>query len=515
MPISYSANQYGPAYEFGVWLREHSGEILEALQSPKVWLLVVAGLFVIFLILAGVIRAAARAYYFLRLSLEIRAGTITVGYRRTKPLDVILDPPLRLSFPDRCMHTQVVAPTRQGKTSLMSSWLHQDLVEGQTAMVNEMTGDLCGKACEAAQDVGASVSHLDPTKADTLKWNPLYARNWQELESVAERTVAAFEVVGASTNPYYLTVNHVVLRRMIYAAWAFANSVGHQPDFLLVKRFLADEEYLRYALQIVQDSAGRPRVDFDGLDPTTRHWFAERYFRWNRDERENNTNGLYLTLDELLARGEVAEALRAAPGEPRLDLRHALTQGGLIACSVREEKTGAVPSLLLTTLMQQHIQSVTLNRGGINSPLVLYLDEFSSLVGGPDTRAADSFGRWLPKVGKYGVAVVLGYQGFGMLQPSLQDVVSQNASNKFVSGRLAVEEAYEIQRMLGTKQKQVEEVRKSASALFGPGQISTTRRTVEVPRYSIEEIRRLSRGDWFFIGTKKGNLQDPEIMKAK
>ena len=151
----------------------------------------------------------------------------------------------------------------------------------------------------------------------------------------------------------------------------------------------------------------------------------------------------------------------------------------------------------------------------INSPLVLYLDEFSSLVGGPDTRAADSFGRWLPKVGKYGVAVVLGYQGFGMLQPNLQEIVSQNASNKFVSGRLAVEDAYEIQRMLGTKQKQVEEVRKSASALFGPGQISTTRRTIEVPRYSIEEIRRLSRGDWFFIGTKKGNLQDPEIMKAK
>ena len=102
-----------------------------------------------------------------------------------------------------------------------------------------------------------------------------------------------------------------------------------------------------------------------------------------------------------------------------------------------------------------------------------------------------------------------------MLQPNLQEIVSQNASNKFVSGRLAVEDAYEIQRMLGTKQKQVEEVRKSASALFGPGQISTTRRTIEVPRYSIEEIRRLSRGDWFFIGTKKGNLQDPEIMKAK
>ena len=382
-------------------------------------------------------------------------------------------------------------------------------------MVNEMTGDLGDKACEAAQNVGASVSRFDPTKGDKLKWNPLYARNWQELESVAEQVVAAFEVVGASTNPYYRTVNHVVLRRMVYAAWAFATSVGHQPDFSLVKRFLEDEEYLRYALQIAQDGAGRPRVDLDNLDPTTRHWFAERYFRWNRDERENNTNGLYLTLDELLARGEVAEALQAAPGEPRLDLRHALTQGGLIACSVREEKTGAMPSLLLTTLMQQHIQSVTLNRGGLNSPLVLYLDEFGSLVGGSDTRAAESFGRWLPKVGKYGVAVVLGYQGFGMLQPNLQDIVAQNASNKFVSGRLAVEDAYEIQRMLGTKQKQVEEVRKSASALFGPGQISTTRRTMEVPRYSIEEIRRLSRGDWFFIGTKNGNLQESEIMKAK
>ena len=173
MSISYSASQYGPAYEFGVWLREHSGEILEVLQSPKVWLLVVAvGFLLGLLILAGIIRTAARAYYFLRLSLEIRAGAITVGYRRTRPLDVLLDPPLRLSFPDRCVHTQVVAPTRQGKTSLMSSWLHQDLVEGHTVMVNEMAGDLGDKACEVARDVGATISHFDPTKADDAEMEP-------------------------------------------------------------------------------------------------------------------------------------------------------------------------------------------------------------------------------------------------------------------------------------------------------------------------------------------------------
>ena len=201
MSISYSASQPGPAYEFGVWLREHSGEILEVLQSPKVWLLVVVGIFVVLLILAGVIRAAARAYYFLRLLLEIRAGAITVGYRRTRPLDVLLDPPLRLSFPDRCMHTQVVAPTRQGKTSLMSSWLYQDLAEGHTVMVNEMMGDLGDKACEAARDVGASIGDFDPTSDDTLKWNPLYAGSWLELESVAEQVVAAFRGRGGQHQP--------------------------------------------------------------------------------------------------------------------------------------------------------------------------------------------------------------------------------------------------------------------------------------------------------------------------
>ena len=65
--------------------------------------------------------------------------------------------------------------------------------------------------------------------------------------------MATFEVVGASTNPYYRTVNHVVLRRLIYAAWAFATSVGYQPDFSLVKRFLEDEEYLQVR------AADRPR----------------------------------------------------------------------------------------------------------------------------------------------------------------------------------------------------------------------------------------------------------------
>lgn len=500
-------------YEVGVWIREHWDEIYTTLTDPVIIAAGIAALVVLVAAVAGVVRLAAGGYHAAARAIEIRPGAITVGVRRTKPLDFLLAIPVRQGLADR-IHTEVVAPTRQAKTATLASWIEQDLEQGHTVTVIETAGDLGERSLEAAHDQSVPISRVDPSSPDTLGWNPLTAASSREVAVVAEHAVAALEVVGASTNPYYQAFNHVILRRMIHAGWALASSAGRQPDLPLIKRMVEDEEYLRHALRIDRDGAGRPRAGLENLDLTTRRWFEDRYLRWDREERERNTNGLYLALDELLSREEVAEALRWDPEKPCLDLRRALSQGGLILGSTSSAALGPVPAQMLAAWMLQTFMEKTLNRGGLNTPVIGYFDEFHGLLGGADTRAADSFAKYLPQVGKNGVAIVVAYQGLRMLPPNLRDVLAQNASNKFFSGRLSMDDAQAAQELLGRIETEQREVRQEGALLSGP-RTTTVKREVEAPRYSIERIRRLRRGYWHHIRAEAGNLKEPVVVKAR
>lgn len=501
-------------YNAGVWLRSHWPEVVSSLEDPVN--LTLLGAAAVVAIAVGVSTARLGAWFFYRTcrAFDSRPGVITVGRRRVGALDWVLNPPVRLSFVARCMHVQIVAPTRQGKTTLVLNWARQDFEEGHTVFVLQVGGDLGGQMLRIAYEVGVPVSYFNPADPGGIKWNPVATGPGNDVERVAEQAAATLETVSVSSDPYYQSVNTGMLRRMIFAAETYARSVGYNSDLILVKRFLEDDGYLREALQVDRDAGGGQRVNLPGLDLATRRWFENTYFAWNTEQRQRNASGLYLLFDEMLGRDTVVDALSPVAGEGALDLATALAHPGLVLFDIPAAKIGAAPSVALGLWALQRFQLETLDRVGPHVPLAAYFDEVHALLGGSDTRAANSFARWLPQVGKYGVAVHLAYQGFAMLTPDLRRVVDNNASNKLISGRLSAEDAHVAQELLGTVEKEEREVRRTHSPPFsGTSRAVTTTKKVEKWRYSVEQIRKLGRGKWFFVGVENGNLKDPSIIQ--
>ncbi len=513
--VAVQPTEHGLFYDVGMWLHDHWSEIVAYMENPvNLMLLVVATLSVA---VAGIsaTRLGAWCLYQVSKALDARPGVITVGFRRASLLDFVLNPPIRLSFVARCMHVAIIAPTRQGKTTIVVGWAKQDLKAGHTVFILQVGGDLGSKVRRVARELGVPVTYFNPLAKRGLNWNPLATGPGNDVERVAEQAAATLEAISVSSDPYYQSVNTGMLRRMIFAAEAYACSVGRDSDLLLVKRFLEDHEYLREALQVERVALGRQKVNLPSLDPSTCRWFEDIYFAWNAEQRQKNISGLYLLLDEMLGRNAVAAALSTDTEENTIDLTDALSRPGLVLIDIPAAKIGAVPSLALGLWVLQRFQLETLDRTGIHSPVAAYFDEIHALLGGPDTRAADSFAQWLPQVGKFRVAVHLAYQGFSMLPLKLRRIVDNNASNKFVSGRLSAEDARAAQELLGTVEEEVQEVRRTrASALSGPGQAVVTTKTVEKWRYSVEQIRKLGRGTWFFVSAEDGNLKDPVIIRT-
>lgn len=502
----------GPAYDAGVWLRDHWSEVLAYASDPVN--LVLLGVAAVLSVAVGAlfIRFGAWGLYLVRQAFDARPGVIVVGRRRMGLWDVLLHPPVWLTFAARCMHVMVVAPTRGGKTRLLLSWIEQDLRAGRTVFVLGIGGDLGEEALAIARELELPTSYVNPADPGASKWNPLASGPGNAVDRVAEQFAATLEAVSISSDPYYRAVNTTMLRRMIYASEAYAKSLGLPSDLILVKRFLEDDGYLREALEVDRDTEGCLRVELKALDEATRRWFENIYLRWNLEQRQKNTSGLYLLLDEVLGRESVADALAPGPTEPQVDLTDALSRGGLVLIEVPAAKVGLVPALLVAVMALQWFQLQMLDRAR-RTPICAYLDELPALLGGADTRAAESFSQFIVQVGKYGVAVHVAFQGLRMLPEGLRHVLNQNASNKFFSGRQDIEDAREIQQLLGTVEGEVEETRTTRSSAFsGPAQVSVITRTVERWRYSIDQIRKLGRGKWFFIGVEQGNLKDPAII---
>lgn len=505
-----TSGDHGPVYDAGMWIVNNWPQITDAAQDPMN-IALGAGALAGTAAAGGLgVRLGARGYYAACSALDPRPGTITVGRLRRGFTDHIVDPPARLSFPERCMHSQIVGPTRQGKTSLMLPWVVQDLTEGHTVFILETGGDLGLKALAHARSMGVPISYFNPADPNSNKWNPLRG---DDVAKVAEQAIAALETISPSSDPYYEANNIVIFRHFIHLAAAYSAAIGEEPTLYQVKRLLEDEEYLFSALSFEDD--GGYRVTLDGLDRNTKTWFENKYLRWTRAERERNASGLSLALDEVIGRDVVEAATTTEPDELALDLGGALDRGGLVLIRIPAAEVGPTGSRLLAAWALQLAQQETLTRGGRNHPACVYLDEVHTILGEHNSRAAESFGEWLVQAGKFGVAAHLAYQGFGMLPVGLRKVLETNASNKYISGRLGPEDAREAQRLMGEVQTEVEEVRRTRSTMFsGPGQTTTTKRTAERPRYSVEEIRGLRRGEWYFIGVKNGNLREPTIVKA-
>ena len=458
------------------------------------------------------LKHGGRALNTLGRKLDRRPGVIAVARRvdggrvtrAAKPL-------VSLSFADRCMHVQVVAPTRQGKTSLILPWIEQDLRHHHTVIVIQTGGDLGSRALALADALGKPVHHLNPADPTTEKWNPLVGERSTPAD-LAEQATATLEAISASNNVYYEKTNTVILRKLVLAAHAYARAHGIEPNLGIIWRWLESDERLMEDLQVQAHPGGAFSVGLETLDDRTRGWLANKYLRLSPKDREDRTAGLYNVLDDMLGRDVVEHVLTPDPGEATIDVEAASERGGLILCDVPAADVGDVPSMTLATWFLMRVMQ-DLEKRKVRHPVCLYLDEMQLILGRANSRAAQRFERWITGIGKYGVAVHVLYQGFSQLSEPLQDVLENNATHKFFSGRLGDKDARKAQQIIGQTEVEVEDVRHTTGS-GGFGSVSVGTKTMLRPRKSIDEIKKLPRPCWHLQTATDGNLLDPMVVEA-
>lgn len=495
------------AYRLGRHLAERGDELLRAALDPAHLLLFLGGLVLFGAAATGAARLAARALY---AAAELLDGgrSVVLGDRREGALDALVWPPVRQRLEDFAFHNQVLGPTGQGKTTLLEWIVHRLLKLGVTVFVHETTGDLSRRVIPRARAMGRPVHVFDPGNPNSLKWNPLAG----DPEKAAERALATLTSVSSSSEAFYRTLNQVVLRRLIYAAAAYSVEVlDREPTLAQIREFLRNPRELEYALEVrwIGEKGREPSVGAPWLDRETRLLFQDVFFRWNVEERARYTLSLFDDLEMVLGRACVEEALTPAPGEPTLDLSRALDAGGLVVMRADPDACGETSSGYLSVWMVQHFQGVAEGRDESSRPVAAFFDELHESLGHRDAFAQESFARFFTRARHSNVWLTVSYQALRLLGDTLRETLAGNAGNKFVSGRLSVADAAEAQEMAGYEERSepLGEHRRSGG--------HHARRSSRRPRYPADEIRRIPRGLWLYIGTRAGDLRRPTLFQAR
>jgi len=205
-------DEYGRAYELGRWIRDNWAEISAFVSDPFNIAMFVFAVLLAAVVLAMTIRIALRVLRASWAMLFPHAGEITLGHRREKALDVVLDPPVTFGFEDRRKGgCQILGPTGQGKTTLMLNMALQDLVQGHTVVALETDGDMGPRLLPYVEPLGLKhrFLYLDPTFPGSAKWNPLGG----DPEKVVNQAVDTIASVSSS-HEFYQDFNEDVVRHM-------------------------------------------------------------------------------------------------------------------------------------------------------------------------------------------------------------------------------------------------------------------------------------------------------------
>jgi hypothetical protein len=476
-------------------------------------------------------------------SLTGSPSDLNVGDRLEKGVDEWFSMPIWLKFSDRCMHTMLIGPTGSGKTTALLPWLIQDLAAGRSAVIVQVQGDFAEEGEAYARALGAEVLKFDLQDPDnSLKLNPLVGKNTEE---VAERMAAAMRAAVGEQSHFEavaedVTRNTTILARQYSAHKGYSES---DANLQLMEMLLLDRDFLEEVLDAtpVTDDKGKPtgrvRVNAPWLDPYVATWFEQDFLRWNSTQLQQNTIGVKMVLHRIIGQKAVCDAMCPAPEQPVLDLakeiastahrsstagenpsgsqqgsRNQLPRRGKLII-INAHGAGQQPASSIAHLAIKTIEDATGTRTKKSEPLCVYLDELPTLVGDGHRQALKDFNSWLATVRKLQVAVTVAFQGWAQLPKMMADTIDTNCRNKLISGGGSTEDIERLKRMLGEEREVMSESVTPGS--MGPDQVrSRSRRKEERSRLTYDQILRLRREEWIWMGTRDGANLAPVKLRT-
>jgi len=318
---------------------------------------------------------------------------------------------------DSLLHTWVLGPSGQGKSTLLGNLVLQDIKQGRGVILIEPKGDL-------VRDV---LARLDPKRLDDVVVldagdpvapvgvNPLQGQN---REVAADTVLSVLKgLFGENFGPRTSDVVHAGLL-----------TLAHDTDASLVNLpiLLTDPNYQRRL--VPKASASDPW----GLQP-----FWAWYSKLGDDQRAVVLAPVMNKLRGLLLRSSLRRVL--GQPAPKFKLEQVFTERKILLVSLASGSIGSEGAALLGSLLVgmlwQTIQGRTAVAPERRHAVGLFIDEFQNYLHLP-TDLADV----LAQARGLGVGVVAAHQHIGQLTPSVRSAMLANAQSR-VLFRLPAEDA--------------------------------------------------------------------------
>jgi hypothetical protein len=320
---------------------------------------------------------------------------------------------------DRLSHTYVIGKTGVGKSTLLETLAHQDLLANRGFALIDPHGDLVERIeANIPVEQRDRVIYLDATDPNQpYGYNPLRRVRKEKIPLAVSGLLETLRKLWPDA--WGVRMEHV-LRNSLYALLERDDS--SLPDIL---RLYSDDDYRRRIVAHIQNE-------------TVRQFWFEEFENYSARMRTEVCAPIQNKIGALLS----DPALYRVLVEPKVDLhfRALMDRGQVLLVNVSKGQLGEDSSHLLGALVLSTLTLAALSRAETHNrrPYFIYADEFQTFT-------TLMIATMLPELRKYGVGLTLAHQYLGQLSPDIRSAVLGNAGT-LVSFRVGAEDALYLAR---------------------------------------------------------------------
>ena len=243
---------------------------------------------------------------------------------------------------DRRRHLHVVGRTGVGKTTLLLSQLHQDIIRGEGIGLIDPHGDLADSLLKLIPRHRTNdVIVFDASdRTHAVGFNPLACPHPERIDQVTSGAVAALKKLYDSWGPRLENT----LRNAVYA------TVERQGTLITLMRLLTDESYRERMVPMIRDGV-------------VRAFWQQEFAQWTRPYRIEAVAAITNKIQPFLTNASIRAIV--SQSERSLDLRQIMDGGKILIANLSKGKIGEDNSALLGAFLVTAIQQAAMTRADI------------------------------------------------------------------------------------------------------------------------------------------------------
>ena len=332
---------------------------------------------------------------------------------------------MRLRFgiwqPDRLHHTYAIGATGVGKTSMLETFIRQDIEAGRGVAVIEPHGDLALRVRAIAERLAPERTvYLDPSDpTQSFGYNPLRHVRYDTIPLAASGLIETLRKLWPDA--WGVRMEHL-LRNSLYAL--LEHPEARLPDLL---RLYADKDYRKAIARGLKNEV-------------VRHFWQHEFENYPDRLKIEATAPIQNKLGGFLTDPRLYRVLVA----PAIDIkfRTLMDRGGIFIANLAKGRLGEDGTNVLGGLILSTISLAALTRADLppaaRRPFFVYVDEFHSFT-------TQAFVNMLAELRKMDVGLVLANQSLSSLDLTVRQAVLANVGT-LIAFRTGAEDAAAIAR---------------------------------------------------------------------